>query len=124
MALASLPFRLPKGVKKSYTTPHLISRTYGDFGLRLVRTLKCHNSPRGGAAGGAVLPRGVLCRAMRWEVENWRSYDHSTRKDFSIYRARSLRSLAHLSRAGLYKTILMIDRASEASAEKNWVMRV
>ena len=30
--------------------------------------------------------------------------DGSTRKDFFIYRARSLRSLAHLSRAGLYKT--------------------
>ena len=50
--------------------------------------------------------------------------DDSTRKDFFIYRARSLRSLAHLSRAGLYKTILMIDRASEASAEKILVMRV
>ena len=50
--------------------------------------------------------------------------DHSTRKDFFIYRARSLRSLAHLSPAGLYKTILMIDRASEASAEKILVMRV
>ena len=50
--------------------------------------------------------------------------DGSTRKDFFIYRARSLRSLAHLSPAGLYKTILMIDRASEASAEKILVMRV
>ena len=50
--------------------------------------------------------------------------DDSTRKDFFIYRARSLRSLAHLSPAGLYKTILMIDRASEASAEKILVMRV
>ena len=50
--------------------------------------------------------------------------DDSTRKDFFIYRARSLRSLAHLSPAGLYKTILMIDRASEASAEKILVMMV
>ena len=50
--------------------------------------------------------------------------DDSTRKDLLIYGARSLRSLAPLSRAGLYKTILMIDRASEASAEKILVMRV
>ena len=50
--------------------------------------------------------------------------DDSTRKDLLIYGARSLRSLAHLSPAGLYKTILMIDRASEASAEKILVMRV
>ena len=50
--------------------------------------------------------------------------DDSTRKDFFIYRARSLRSLAHLSRAGLYKRSLMTDRASGASAEKILVMRV
>ena len=48
--------------------------------------------------------------------------DDSTRKDFFIYRARSLRSLAHLSRAGLYKRSLMTDRASGASAEKILVM--
>ena len=58
--------------------------------------------------------------SMRWEWEMIpleRSYN--IRSSLA-----SLGSLAHLSPAGLYKTILMIDRASEASAEKILVMRV
>ena len=38
--------------------------------------------------------------------------DDSTRKDLLIYGARSLRSLAHLSPAGLYKTMLMMEGSS------------